>query len=166
MGTIVTGAMTAVGQFAAGNAKANAANYNAQVAIMNANQQKQNAVIASQSGSQQATMQSLKTRATIGAERANQGASGVNVNTGSAIDTQASTHEIGTLDAMTVRTNAAREAFGYQTAAVNQEAQATLDKYEAKYDREAGMLQAGTTLLSTGQDAAAKFAKLQMAGGL
>lgn len=166
MGSLVTSTMGAIGQYASGHAKAEAANYNAQLAIQNAQVQKQNATIANQSGSQQAAMQSLKTRAALGSERTNQAASGININSGSATDTQASTHELGALDAMQIRTNAAREAYGYNVKATNEEAQGSLDKYESKYDEQAGILQAGTTFLSAGEDAANKFAKLQMAGGL
>jgi hypothetical protein len=166
MGAIVEGTLGGFGAYAQGHAKAEAANYNAALAIQNANIQKQNATIAGQSGSQQAAMQSLKTRAMMGSERANQAASGINVNSGSAIDTQASTHEIGALDAMTVRTNAAREAHGYRVQATNQEAQGNLDKYEANYDEQSGIFNAGTTFLSTVDNAAKNMAKMSMAGGM
>lgn len=166
MGTIVTGTMQAFGEYMSGHAQAQAANYNAAVSIQNAQNEKRNATIAAESGSQQAGTQSLETRATIGAEKANQGASGMNVNTGSSLDTQVSTHETGTLDAMTVRTNAAREAYGYQTRAANAEAQAEMDRYNAKNAELGGIIKGSTTILNTGQDAAHKFAKLQAAGGL
>ena len=155
-----------IGAYAQGHAASQAANYNAAMAIQNANIQKQNATIAGQSGSQQAGMQSLKTRATMGSERANEGASGVNVNSGSAIDTQASTHEIGMMDALQIRTNAAREAHGYRVKAVNEEAQSDLDKYQAKYDETAGQLNAGTTLLGSAQNTATNWEKYKMAGGV
>lgn len=50
----------------------------------------------------------------IGSQRAGIAASGVDVNYGSAVDVQADTKHLGELDALTMRTNAAREAWGYQ----------------------------------------------------
>lgn len=50
----------------------------------------------------------------VGQQRAGIAASGVDVNSGSAVDVQADTRHLGELDALTIRTNAAREAWGYQ----------------------------------------------------
>jgi hypothetical protein len=61
----------------------------------------------------------LATRQNIGASRAAQAASGVDVSSGSAADVQASEAGIGALDALTVRNNAAREAWGYKVEGVN-----------------------------------------------
>lgn len=155
-----------IGAYSQGHAQAEAANYNSQLAIQNAKVQRENATIASQSGSQQAAMQSLKTRATMGSERANQAASGVNINSGSALDTQASTHETGTLDAIQIRTAAAREAHSYQVQATNEEAQGSLDKYQSKFDEQSGILNAGSTFLGSATNSAANFSKYKMAGGL
>lgn len=54
---------------------------------------------------------------TIGAQRVALAAQGVDINSGTAADIQASTAKIGAIDAQTIRNNAAREAWGYKVNA-------------------------------------------------
>lgn len=54
---------------------------------------------------------------TIGEQRAGTAASNIDVGFGSAVDVQADSAFLGELDALTIRTNAAREAWGYKTSA-------------------------------------------------
>lgn len=56
---------------------------------------------------------------TIGSQRARLAAQGIAIDDGSALDVQAETAEIGELDALTIRNNATREAFGYKTEAMS-----------------------------------------------
>lgn len=58
-------------------------------------------------------------RATIGAQRAGFAASNIDVGYGSAVDVQADAAFLGELDALTIRTNAAREAWGYKVEATD-----------------------------------------------
>jgi hypothetical protein len=53
----------------------------------------------------------------VGKQRANLAAQGIRLGVGSAQDIQQETQDIGELDALTIRTNAAREAFGFRTQA-------------------------------------------------
>lgn len=62
----------------------------------------------------------LETRQQIGSTRAAQAAQGVDVSSGSAADVQASEAGIGAMDEVTIRNNAAREAWGYKVEAINQ----------------------------------------------
>ncbi len=55
----------------------------------------------------------------IGSQRAALAAAGVDVDVGSALDLQLDTAEQGELDALTIRNNAAREAWGYKVQAYN-----------------------------------------------
>lgn len=59
------------------------------------------------------------TRDLTGAQRVGYASQGVDVNSGSALSVQADTAAIGELDALTIRNNAAREAFGYRVDAEN-----------------------------------------------
>lgn len=70
--------------------------------------------------------QRMVTRQTIGATRAAQAAQGVDVATGSAVDVQASEAGLGELDALMIRNNAAREAYGYKVEAINYRQQGKL----------------------------------------
>jgi hypothetical protein len=73
--------------------------------------------------------QRLATRQNIGATRAAQAASGVDISSGSAADVQASEAGLGELDALTIRNNAAREAWGYNVDAGNLRQQAKLARF-------------------------------------
>lgn len=68
--------------------------------------------------------QRTATRQQIGDIRATVGASGVDVNTGSAVDLQTQTAKIGEQDAQQIRANALSEAWGYRTEAAGLRAQA------------------------------------------
>ncbi len=68
-------------------------------------------------GEFEADQQRLKTRAAIGTQRAGFAGNGVDVNSGSAALVQDDTAALGELDALTIRNNAAREAWGYNVQA-------------------------------------------------
>lgn len=69
-------------------------------------------------------------RALIGSQRAAIGASGVDVNYGSSVDVQADAAFLGELDALTIRTNAAREAWGYKVQAADLRRRAQIARQE------------------------------------
>lgn len=144
----VTGsAVNAYGQIQSSRAQAKADVFNANVAAQNAKIATQKQQWAGMEGVQDAAMSQMGTAAKIGATKANQGASGVEVGTGSNADVIASEREIGMLDAMTIRSNAARQAYGYATEAYSHRAQEALDRYAAKNTIKAGKISAVSTLL-------------------
>lgn len=85
----------------------------------------------------------LKGKMVIGSQRAALAASGVDVNTGSAADVQADTAAMSALDAQTIKNNAAREALGYKTQALN-------FRTRAQMTRLGGDNAAGNTMLTGG----------------
>lgn len=149
----------AQGQVEAGNAAAAASNYNATVAAENAKVADQNATWAAQAGEAQAGEESQKTRATVGSIKAAQAANGIDVNTGSAVDVRSSAAELGQLSAINIRSNAARTAYGYQTASSSQTAQSQLDTYNAQQERLAGETGASTTILGGVSNAGLNYSK-------
>lgn len=171
VGTIGTGlnalggVIGAAGAIKTSQAQASASKYNASIAAENSAQALSNANIASASGSEQAGISSEKTRQTVGALTANEGASGIDVNSGSNLDVRSSQADVGRLDALTLRSNAAREAYGYQTQANNFSAESQLERTEASGDLTAGAINAGSTLLGSAGTAATNFARFQLAGG-
>jgi hypothetical protein len=88
-------------------------------------------------------------RGLIGAQRASYGAQGVDVSDGSSLEVQMDTAYQGELDALTIRTNAARESWGFRVEAENERMQATairkLGKLQAKSTRDIGRSQALST---------------------
>jgi hypothetical protein len=165
--SLAGGALGAYGSYMQGQSAAAAARYNATIEKNNATIAKQNAAIAGEAGSFQAYQVGQKTRSEVGTIAANQAAGGIDVNKGSAVDVRSSAAELGELDALTVRSNAAREAYGYQTQADTHTAQSNLDLFEAANDQTAGTIGAASTFLGSAGSAALNFRKYQLeAGGL
>lgn len=146
--SVVGTGMSVFGALQSGKAASQSAKYNAAVATNNQEIANQNARYAAQEGEVNAARKQQETRAKIGGVLAEQGASGVDVNSGSAVDTRASASEVGAEDALTIRSNAARQAYGYQTQATNYGAEAELDKSKAKSSATSGYINAGSTFLS------------------
>lgn len=122
VGSIASMAGTGVkafGQSSAGTQQRNLYTYNAQVADLQA----QDALAR---GDVLAGRRRLQTEQVIGEDRASLGAQGVDVNKGSAVDVQADARYLGELDAMTIKNNAAREAWGYQVQAQDYRTRAAL----------------------------------------
>jgi hypothetical protein len=161
----IGGVVGAYGAVQSSQAAASASKYQAAVELANAQTAKTNAGMASEAGSIQAGMASQKTRAAIGEITANQAASGLDLNSGSPTGVRQSERYLGEQDALTIRSNATKEAFGYKVQAASDEAQSFLDKSEASADLSAGYLNAGSTLLSGVGTAAQNFAKFQLQGG-
>lgn len=155
----------AVGSFEQGQAAADSAKFNAQVARQNAAISMQNSAIAGQAGSEQSFMSGEKTRSLVGNLKVNEAAAGVDVNSGSAQQTRQSADALGQLDAMTIRSNATREAYGYAQQANSQNEQADLDMTEAKNDSVSAELNATSTFLGSAGSSANNFARYQLAGG-
>lgn len=77
-------------------------------------------------------------RGAIGAQRAGIAAGNVDVGFGSAVDVQGDAAFLGELDAMTIRTNAAREAWGYNVQATDLRKRADIARKEGVYLEAAG----------------------------
>lgn len=130
----------AIGAIQQGVAASRADKYNAQIAEQNASLAKQNADLAGGIGEQDVGLAGIKTREQVGAIKAAQAGNGIDVNTGSAKAVQISQAETGLLNAMNIRSNAARQAYGFETQAVGFENEANIDRSKAKNDMTAGMM--------------------------
>jgi|SRR5580765_627323 len=141
-----------VGGFASnimgGFSEASQANAQSQIARNNAQIAGQNAAYAGQVGEIKAESQGLKTRGEVGQIKANQAASGVDVNSGSAVDVRRSASQIGMQDAMTIKSNAARQAYGYQLEQQQNTTQSKLYRSQAKAAPWKGLISGAGSLLS------------------
>lgn len=144
-----------------GNAQAAQAGYQAQVAANNATIAQQNATYALQAGAAKEQASRIKTAALVAQQKAIQGASGLDVNSGSDVDVRGSTNVLGELDALTIRNNAAREAYGYGTQGSNFTAQAGLDRAAASNDATSGYIGGASSLLSSASSIGEKFGFMQ-----
>ena len=140
--------MDAMGAARSGEAASEAAGYNAQVQTQQAQIENQNATWAAQAGEAQAGAQQQKTRAQVGAIKAAEAADNLDVNSGSAVDVRSSAAALGELSALNIRSNAAKQAYGYQTQSWSDQAQANLDQADAAYSAQAGEIGAGADLLT------------------
>lgn len=145
--TVGSSAIQGIGAIQQSQASAAAAGYNAKVAGMNAQIATQNANLTGAEGEQNVGAAELKTKAQVGGITANQGASGEEVNTGSAVNVRESAAQEGMLNALNVRSQAARAAYGYQTQAAGDVAQAGLYRSEQSADKTAGFINAGADIL-------------------
>jgi hypothetical protein len=137
--------------------------YQAQVAQNNAKVQQQNATQEMQTGEVQAGNQGLKTAEQVGATKAGQGASGVDVNSKSSTEVRAGEAELGAVDQGTVISNAARRAYGFQVGAASDLAQAQLDIQGGKQAAAAGPVSAMGSLLSGASSVGRAYAPWQAA---
>ena len=123
---VAQGVVGFLGAQATSQAQQNTYNYQAGVANLNAQIEKQNANYSLEVGDVQAEQQGLKTRAEIGRTIATQGAGNVDVSSGSAKDVRSSEIEIGQQNEGIVRADAAKRAYGAQVKGVQDTAQAAV----------------------------------------
>ncbi len=140
--TVIGTAISAYGAYESGVQGKALAGYQAQVANNNATIAKQNADYATEAGNSKAQIQDLQTRALIASETAAQGSSGLDVNSGSAVDVRRGSAAMGTLSELNIRNDAAREAYGFQQQGVNYTAEGQLDQYKGANAMRAGEISA------------------------
>jgi hypothetical protein len=169
MGSMGAGIMGSVlgayGAMEQGDAQKAAYMYNAHVAVNNSKAAAMKAQLAGEAGAAQAEAKGMQGKAELGAIKSGQSASGLDVNTGSAVAVRQSAKELNILDTQTVRSNAAREAYGYQVQKANFLAEAGLDKYEGQQAQTAGYINAGSTMLGGAGNAMDQYAKMMMLMG-
>lgn len=124
VGTLVSVA----GAIQKGQAEQAQAKYQSAVARNNAILAERQAKDAIERGKIAERNQRIKTAQTIGEQRARLAANGVVVDQGSALALTSDTAQFGELDALTIRSNADREALGFRTQGMNYEADARLSK--------------------------------------
>lgn len=144
VGTLVSG----YSAYSSAQAQGQAASYQAQVAKNNAQIANQNSQYAIEAGQEKAQQTSLSNSAKLGQIRAAIGANNIDVNSGSAANTQESQREIGKLDTETQMSNALLQAYGYQVAGTGYAAQAGLENMTASQTGTAEAGAIGGSLLS------------------
>jgi hypothetical protein len=162
---IIGGVVSAMGAIQQGKAQADAANYQAQVARNNEIIALQQAAYTRQEGAAKAQQQDLQSAQLIGKQKATLGASGVDIESGSPLEIQASQASLARLDALTVQSNAERKAWGFDVEATNQKAQAGLYHMQAANAKKAATLAAFSSLLGGFGKFAGKWSGGGGAGG-
>ena len=145
-------------QRAAADSAAELTDYNAAVADIQA----EDALLRGQLDEQRFRGQ---VRGAVGAQRAGFAGGNIDVSSGSAVDVQADAAYLGELDALTIRTNAKREAWGYKVEATDLRKRAEITRKEGvnleaagRQARTAAFIGAGGTVASgTGSLLAARY---------
>lgn len=150
--TIGSTVLAGVGQIQQASATQAAANYNAQVATMNATLANRRAKDALERGATAEQQKRMEVAQLQGRQQAAMAANGVDITFGSPLDTLVDTAARGELDALTIRRNAAKEAYDYKVQGVNYQSNALLDVANGNAAMTGGYLNAaGTVLGGAGQ---------------
>jgi hypothetical protein len=166
--TAAGAAISAGGMIMQGQAANKQAKYQAAVERNNATVAGWQAEDATRRGQIEEQNQRLKVARIAGAQKAAFASSGVELSGGSPLDTLMDTSMLGELDALTIRSNAEREAYGHMTQQSNLTAQSGLTRMAGRSAQTAGFVGAAGTLLSTAGTVGlnyAAYSRLGMLGG-
>lgn len=130
-------------------ASATEAGFERAVALSNARVARQAAKDTTIAGHEAEEAYLNRVKGLTGTQRATFGANGVE-QSGTALDVMAESAGQGAADASRIRSNAIREAWGYETEAQNQDARASFAKYAGKAAKRGGILTGGAQLLGGG----------------
>lgn len=140
--------VSAYGQMQAGKAQQSQLNYQAAVDRNNKIISDRYAADAIERGKEAEADQRRKTQQIIANQRVGFAANGIDLGSEVVSETLSDSAMLGELDALTVRSNAAREAYGYKVQGMNYEASAQNNILAGKNARSSGRTAAMSTLLS------------------
>ena len=144
---VASTAIAGYGQYQAGQAAKQAGEYNAAVARNNQIIAERQAEDAIKRGDIAADEQRRKTARIGAAQRVGFGSSGLAIDSGSSLDILGDTAAFGELDALTIKNNAQREAYGYRVQGMNYGAEAGLSLARGQNAATAGAISAGSTVV-------------------
>ena len=158
------GLLSAFSQIFGGEAESSKFKYQAGMAKLNANINRQNRDMAIHTGDRIAQQSGMKTAATIGAIRAGQGASGTDVGSGSNVEVAESQHAVGKADQETIRWNAAKRAYGFEVKALEDDLSAGMFESAAQKAKASSGIMAIGSLVGTAGSVADKWLKAKYYG--
>lgn len=165
LGSSAIGGVTgAIGGLFSGISQQRMYNYQAAVAQINAQIAQQNAEYSYQVGEQKSQQYGIQSAQQFGQIKAAQSSSGLDVNSGSALQTQQSQKFVSSMDLAQIRSDAAKTAYNYDVEATQYENQATLDKSAGANALTAGFINAGSSLLGGASSVASKWLQGQQMG--
>src|SRR5882672_2927326 len=153
----VGGILGGIGAKQSGQANAAAYRYKAGVALLNKQINEQNASWATQAGGAKAEVEGLKSKQQIGETKVVQSASGFDVNSGNNEKVRETQTDVAQYDQNVIRWDAAKTAYGYETKATTDVAEAHLDQMAASQAEEAGELGMWGSFISGAGNVAGKW---------
>lgn len=121
-----------------------------QILLQNAELAKFQADDAIKRGNLEANQNNQQVKKLIGSQRAAMAAQGIDLSSGSALDIQQSTAELGAIDSLTIKNNAWREAWGYKVDSANYQSQAKFTDLQSKYKSRQTLINGGLQALGSG----------------
>lgn len=159
-----SGGISALGSIMGGQSQASMFQYQSGIAAMNAEIAKQNADYAVAAGEVSAQESGMRTRAQIGQTIATQGAGNLAVGQGSNARVVNSELALGQEDQALIRSNAAKQAYGYEVTAAQDTAQSQLDTQAASNAKTAGIISGIGSLLGTAGSVSSKWLTATQSG--
>jgi hypothetical protein len=144
---VAASAIGAFGQLQSGKAAEQAGNYNAAIARNNQIIAERQAEDSVKRGDVAADEQRRKTARIAGAQRAAFGSSGLAIDSPTSLDILGDTAAFGELDALTIKSNAQREAYGYRVQGMNYQAEEVMSRVRGKNANAAAQIGAASTLI-------------------
>ena len=162
--TAAGSALSAFGAYDTGTANSRMYGYQAQVAQINSKIALQNADYARMQGEQQAVIAGRRGAQQLGGIRAAEGASGLDVNSGSAKDVQTSQKGTTALDLTQIRSNAAKVAYDYDVQSTQDISQAGLYDMASSNAKTAGEIGALSSIVGGAGSVSSKWLQGQQEG--
>lgn len=165
LGASIAGtALSAYGAHEQGQATSQMYGYQANVAKINSQIELQNADYARMQGEQQSVIEGRKGAQQLGAIRAAQGASGLNVNSGSNAQVQASQKSTTALDLNQIRSNAAKTAYDFDVKSTEDLNQAGLYSAASTNATRAGNINVASSIIGGAGSVSSKWLAGQQQG--
>lgn len=157
--SVLSGGLGIAGASFSAGASADAFNFKAGIAKLNQQIDKQNAAWSINSGAIKATNYGLKAGQEIADTKVVQAASGLDVNSGSKEAVRDTQSAVAKYDQDTIRADAAHTAYGYETKAAADKAEASLDIASADNAGKAGKLGVLSSIIGTASSVASKWSQ-------
>lgn len=163
--SLASGALGAVGSIRTAEAQKDAANYQAAVDLNNQKLAGYYANTAAAKGASDLSREQQKAKQQKDLIVAAQGASGIDVASGSSEDVRRSQDILNNLDALTIMSNTNQQYYGYQVAGTNAGNEAGLKQLEASQTGAEAALGATSSLVSGASGAANQYLSWQRVAG-
>lgn len=157
-------AVSAYSSYESGQAQSDMARYQAAVARNNQVYAEQYAQAETAKGQRLEDMKRQETAQREGAVKAAAAASGLDVDSGSPLRLQEDTARLGEFDALTIRSNSARAAYGYRVQGTNYAAQAQLDDMQSDNASRMGTLGMWSSIIGGASTVSGRWATYKQAG--
>lgn len=138
--------------------------YKAGIADINSRIAKQNADYERTVGEREAQSYGMKARTQAGKIKVAQSASGLDINSGSNLQVQQGQQKITGMDMATIRANAARRAFGYETESFNQAESGKMLRTGASNVKKSGDIAAAASIIGSASSVAGKWMQAKQYG--